>query len=224
MAIPDRGMRVGSDEAAPAPVFRRAKPADALDLALETIVREARVDMQALAAQLDVSPATLHRWFGSRAQLIEKVFERLAEGFTAAGRAEAQGEGDDRVCDYARRVMTTSVAFQPLRTFVQREPQLALRLLLGKDGAVHRVVTEQTRELIAETRTPEEAQRLDGLVRLIVRTSSALVWATFMVGDEPEIDSAVEIIRMVLAASRSTHAPSGDAPAKPTRPAKQSRR
>jgi hypothetical protein len=34
--------------------------------ALETFLNDARVDMQTVAAQLDVSPATLYRWFGSR--------------------------------------------------------------------------------------------------------------------------------------------------------------
>ncbi len=192
-----------SDDVPPARVFRRAKPIDAVDLALDTFGREARVDMQVLAAELDVSPATLYRWFGSRAQLLDQVCGHLAEAFTAAARDEARGEGDERVCDYARRAMTTSSSFAPIRSFVGREPQLALRLLLGKDGAVQRVVTEQTRALIADTRSADEADQLERPIHLMVQTATALVWATFMVGDEPEIDSAVEIIRMVLASSHA---------------------
>jgi len=192
------------DTPAPTPLFRRPKPADALDLALETFLDCSRVDMQALAVRLGVSPATLYRWFGSRARLLDSVFERLAGRFAAAARAEARGTGDEHVCDYARHVMTATAAFEPVRSFVAREPQLALRLLLGKDGAVHRVLTAETREVIQQTRAPGEAQMIDAHVHLIVQVATALVWATFMIGDEPQIDSAVELIRMVLASSRST--------------------
>jgi len=184
-----------------APRFRRAKPADALELALETFLREERLDMQALAAQLAVSPATLYRWFGSRGQLLGSVLELLAERFSEAARAEAQGDGDERTCDYARRLMTAAAAFGPARSFVTREPQLGLRLLLGRQGAVHRVLSREMAEVIAQTRSPEEASRLVERAHVIVQVATALVWATFTVGDEPQIDGAVEIIRMVLAGS-----------------------
>jgi AcrR family transcriptional regulator len=188
---------------APTPIFRRARAEDALEVAFETFLSEARVDMQTLAAQLDVSPATLYRWFGSRAQLLDKVCERLAEQFTSAARAEARGKGDDRVCDYARHVMNASTAFPPVRSFVTREPQLALRVLLGEGGSVHRLLSEQTRAEIHATRSPTEARRLDKHVEVIVQLATALVWATFMVGDEPQIDATVEIIRLILSSGRS---------------------
>ena len=187
----------------PARRFRRAKPADAVDLALETFVSDTRVDMQILAAELDVSPATLYRWFGSRGQLLDRVLERLAEQFSAAARVGAQGDGDERVCDYARRLMRAAAEFEPARSFVSREPQLALRLLLGREGAIHRVIAGEMSEVIAEDRPPQRARPLEKQVHVIVQVATALVWATFAIGDEPQIDSAVEIIRMILA-SRST--------------------
>jgi AcrR family transcriptional regulator len=186
------------------PVFRRARPDDAVEMALATFVSGERVDMQSLATRLDVSPATLYRWFGSRAQLLDRAFALLSLDFATAARAAARGEGDERVCDYARHIMVSAAGFEAMRSFVAREPQLALRLLLGKDGSVHRVVTEQTAEVISETRSPEEAHEIDAHVHMIVQVATALVWATFMIGDAPEIDSAVELIRMVLASSRAS--------------------
>src|SRR4051812_48627820 len=90
----------------PRPLLRRPRPDDAIELAGATFFAGARVDMQTLAARLGISPATLYRWFGSRAGLLEAVFERIAEEFTAQARREAQGDGDDLVCDYARRLMS----------------------------------------------------------------------------------------------------------------------
>ena len=185
------------------PRIRRARPQDAVEVALETFTSGERLDMQTLAAQLDVSPATLHRWFGSRAQLLDRVCEHLAEEFGSAALAQAQGDGDERVCDYARRVITAGLAFEPVRVFVSREPQLAMRLLLGKGGGVHRVVTEQMRAIIAVTRTAAQAQRLQESVDLIAQVATSLVWTTFIIGEDPQVEDAVKIVRMILASSRA---------------------
>jgi AcrR family transcriptional regulator len=182
-----------------ATVFRRARPADAIDVALEMFLAESRVDIQTLASRLDVSPATLHRWFGSRAQLLDRVFEAISHEFGAAARRAAQGSGDERVCDYARRLMTDAAVFQPMRSFAAREPQLALRLLLGEHGAVHRVVAEHTRAALAEERGAEQADLVSEQIEVIVQVATALVWATFMIGEEPQIDRAVTLIRLILA-------------------------
>jgi len=196
----------GANAAEPTPLFRRARPQDALDLALSTFGSGARVDLQTLATQLDVSRATLHRWFGSREQLLDQVLGQLAEAMTFASRADAQGDGDERVCDFCRRLMETAVEYEPARTFVAREPELALRLVLGKKGAVHRAVAQALRAVIAETRPPEKAQPLEQEIEVIVQVATALVWATFMIGDEPQIDGAVELVRMILASGRKTSA------------------
>lgn len=187
----------------PTPRFPRARPADAVDLALETLLAEARVDMQTLAAELGVAPATLYRWFGSRGALIEQAFERLTRQFSATARAEAKGKGDERVCDYARNIMTASSAFQPVRSFVEREKELGLKLLLRRQGAVHRVVADELLELLAETRTQAPSPELAEAAHVIVQIATSLVWATFMVGDEPEIDEAVQVVRVILASTRS---------------------
>lgn len=186
----------------PTPRFPRARPADAVELAIETLLAEARVDMQTLAAQLGVAPATLYRWFGSRGVLLERAFERLAQEFSTAARAEARGDGDERVCDYARNIMASSAAFQPLRSFVEREKELGLRLLLRRDGAVHRVISDELLELLAETGPSSQTEQLEGAAHVIVQVATSLVWATFMVGDEPRIDDAVQVIRVILAAGR----------------------
>ena len=187
--------------AAPGPRFRRAQPEDAVELAREIFLAEERVDMGALAAQLGVSPATLYRWFGSRGELLDGVCGQLAEEFAVAARAEARGEGDERVCNYARRVIEVSIPFPPVRSFIAREPQLALRLLLGKGGSVHRAIVEQTSGLVAETRGPGAPEVPEERVRLIVQVATGLVWGTFVIGDEPEIDSAIELVRVILAAT-----------------------
>jgi AcrR family transcriptional regulator len=199
------GLDVSEDEGPPGPIFRRAKPEDAVDLAEATFGRGERVDMRALAAQLGVAPATMTRWFGTRGQLIDRVLERIATSVVATARAEAEGTGNDFVCDVVRRVMEATAQSEPLRSLVRREPQLALRVMLAEGRPVHRILTEELRALLRETRGADEAERLDSSVDAMVVVGTTLLWETYSVGDLPRVESAVEIIRLIL---ESNHDPS----------------
>jgi AcrR family transcriptional regulator len=189
--------------AEPAPIFRRPTPRDALGLAREAFLEGTRVEIGVLAAQLSISRVTLYRWFGSREQLLEQLLVGLAGEFTAPARAAATGDGDERVVDFARRIMDATADFEPLRMFVEREPQLALRLLIGESGAVHRAIAEALLEVIAETHSPEQTTALDKRVHAIVRMATALQWSTLAIGEEPETELAVDIVRVLLANGRA---------------------
>jgi AcrR family transcriptional regulator len=186
-----------------APIIRRPTAQDAVDLAEATFVNEDRVELATLARALSLSQGTLYRWFGSREQLLDQVLERLIEDFAAAARAEAEGEGDDYLLDVAGRIMATTVSFQPFRAFVAREPELALRLILGKGAAAHRVLTRELRQIAAEKYSPQDAKAIDRRADTIIQVGTALQWATFAIGDEPELEAAAYVVRSVLAATRA---------------------
>jgi AcrR family transcriptional regulator len=186
------------------PVFRRATPRDAVDIAYATFLDEERVDMGTLAEQLAVSRATLYRWFSSRDQLLEQVLSRLSDEFSASARAEANGKGDERVLDWARRIMVATVNFAPLRSFVAREPQLALKLLIGHHGGVHRSLARALSELIAETHSTDEAEALEDAIDIVVQVGTSLQWATLAIGEEPQIERAVSVIGALLATRNVT--------------------
>ncbi len=208
--MPAEARQRDAETSSPPPGFRRARPGDAVDVAFDTFMSGERIDMQTLAARLDVSPATLYRWFGTRAELLDRVCGRIAEQFAAAAAAECRGEGDERVCDYARRIMLASTGSEPIRSFATREQQIALRLFLRRDSAVHRVLAERTLRVIAASRDGAVSPELEDATHLIVQVATAMIWATFLVGEEPDPDAAVEIIRMILASSR----PAGPVPAR----------
>ncbi len=189
-----------------APVFRRPTRQDALDLARAAFLEETRVEIGVIAAQLSISRVTLYRWFGSREQLLEQMLLQLAGEFIDAARVAVGGEGDERVVDFARRLLNSTAEFQPLRTFVEREPQLALRLLVGASGAIHGEVAQALLDVIADTHTPEQTAALESQVHAIVRMATALQWSTIAIGDEPETELAVGIVRVLLANERAAAA------------------
>ncbi len=181
------------------PVVRRPKPEDALEAARASFLAEERVELATLAVQIDVSQATLYRWFGSREQLIDRVLGVLTDEFTAAAKTEGKSEGDERILDFIRDVMASTVGFAPVRTLIAKEPQLALRLLLGEEQAVHRGLVRALSEVVAETRSPKQARELESEIDTIVQVGTALEWATLVAGDEPHLDRVVDIARALLA-------------------------
>jgi AcrR family transcriptional regulator len=189
-------MRVNDGERAP--IIRRPKLQDALDLAQATFASGVRVEMGALAAQLGISQPTLYRWVGTREQLLDRVLEGLTDEFLAVAIAEAEGAGDARVLDFVRRMMNVTAGFQPGLTFIEREPQLALRLVLAETGAVHRSLARALRTVVGETRPQDQAEAFEKKVDLAIRVCTGLQWASIAVGDDPEVEGAVEIVRALL--------------------------
>jgi AcrR family transcriptional regulator len=201
-----------------APLFRRPTREDALELARATFLDGERVDMQHLASQLGVSRVTVFRWVGSREQLLEQVLEDLTIRFVADARGDAAGNGEDRVLDFVRRVMTTTVQIEPVRRFVDHEPQLALRLLLGEHGAVHQRLAEGLQNVLADAGLPATNNtQLKTFVDVLVQVGTALEWATLTIGDEPQIERTVEIGRALLQAAIPPPEPKTPRKRKPTR-------
>ncbi len=184
-----------------APLFRRPTREDALELARTAFLGETRVEIGVLAAQLSISRVTLYRWF-TREKLLEQVLVQLAGDFVAGAKAEAQGEGDERILDFTRRIMDATVHSHPLRSFVEREPQLALRLLIGQRGAIHDRIVQALTEVIAETHSPARAEALQHNVDVVVRVGTALQWGTLAIGEEPQTEDAVDILRVLLTAGQ----------------------
>jgi len=190
----------------PTPIFRRPTPQDALDIARTAFLDDERVEIGVLAAQLSISRVTLYRWFGTREKLIEQVLVQLAGVFAAAAEGEAEGDGDERILDFTRRIMNATVHSQPLRGFVEREPQLALRLLIGERGEVHNRVLDALSDVVAHTYSPERAKALEHNIDVVVRVATALQWGTLAIGEEPKTEEAVEILRILLNAGQNTAA------------------
>jgi AcrR family transcriptional regulator len=184
----------------PGPIIRRPRAGDAVEIARDTFLAGKRVEMGVIAAQLDVSQATIYRWLGSREQLIERVLDQIVGEFLASTKAAAQGEGNERVLDFVRRFMEATVSLEPVRAFVKREPQLALRVILGEAGVIRRSLRTALAEAVSETRSESAAAALDGDLDALVEVGVALEWATFAIGDKPQIDHAIRIMRVMLEA------------------------
>jgi AcrR family transcriptional regulator len=188
-----------SPAAEPEPRFRRPTPDDAVALAREMFDAGERIDVLAVARRLGVSRATMHRWFGTRDQLLTAVLGLVADDFVATAVEDARGDGDERMLDFSRRLAAASAVFAPLREIAQSEPEIAPALLLAPDGAVRPKVGAAIRRLAGATRTPAALRRLDPTLDLYVDAAMALHWATIATGAQPEPERTVALGRALLA-------------------------
>ena len=154
--------------------------------------------MGAMAKRLAVSRATLYRWLGTREQLHELILEERAREFALWARAEATGDGLARVLDVIRLALDATANAQPVRAFLEREPQLALRILTLEHGAVHEVFAQALRDVVDETHSARSAAKLRGGIDVAVHVASALQWLAVAIHDEPQVDQIVAVARAQL--------------------------
>ena len=169
-------------------------------LARRRFLRGERLDMQAMAAELGVSRATVYRWAGNHDRLLGEVLADLTRTTFTIAKCDVTGRGAERVLTIYRRVLTMLVTSEPLQTALLRDPRQFLRVA-ARDGTVSR-----TNALLCEELLRREVDRGDlvvstdirALASAMVRIGEATIYADLLAGAEPEVDRSVKIIALLL--------------------------
>ena len=120
------------------PLFRRPTRGDALALARKEFLAGERVDMQVLAARLNVGRTTLYRWVGDREQLLGEMLSELAKELLARTATQATGTGLDRFLASIRSYLELCIGSAAFQTFLDRELEIALRLVMSRRSPLFR--------------------------------------------------------------------------------------
>jgi hypothetical protein len=86
---------------------------------------------------------------------------------------------------------------------LEQDPELALRLLTSKHGPVQERMIAVARELLAEqveAGALEPALDIDTLAYVIIRVAESFTYSDVITGSEPDVDKAVEVVRVLLRA------------------------
>jgi AcrR family transcriptional regulator len=185
------------------PSPRRATPADALVAARRMWLDELRIDMGRLAAGLGISRATLYNWSGGKDRLTAEVLWSFAAATLADARAGARGSGAAYLGSVVEGYIEALAGFEPLRRFVERDPEQALRVLACNRtpfqgrliGAIRALIEEQ--QEAADYRPALDAETL---AYLVVRIGESFIFNDVITGTEPDLAKAVEASRILLAA------------------------
>lgn len=174
----------------------------AIDAATSVYLAGEKLDMSSLADDLGASRATLYRWVGNRDDLLSVVLSEATERTYRKAIEQAQGSGTTYLLDFFDAVMRSIVASAPLRALTTREPMAFIRLAF-MPGAIESAAARITAEVLAResargnlklTLAPEI------LGKALVRICEVHLYAPLLGGDEPEIDTALGLVSLLLGA------------------------
>lgn len=182
----------------------RATPLDALSAARKMWMSAQRIDMGALATELGISRATLYNWVGGRERLTAEVLWSIAEATIADARKKSRGAGPDYVAEVIERYMAALSEFKPMRRFISRDPEQALRVLTGSRTPFQRRLIDNMRELIqeqVESSGYDPPLDVETLAYLLVRIGESFIFNDVITGSEPDLSKAAQASRILLFAA-----------------------
>jgi AcrR family transcriptional regulator len=163
---------------------RRGRPAAAsreaaLALTRARFLAGQRIDVQAIARELGLARATMHRWFGTRELLLGEMLAKLGHERLIALRAGVGGSGPLALLKSFDAFNRELAGNTGLRALVVQEPELAVRVLTAGEGVVQPEIVATVQALIdAEVqggyRPPVES---DLLAYTIVRLAEAFLYS-----------------------------------------------
>jgi AcrR family transcriptional regulator len=178
---------------------------DAFGLARRRFLRAERVDVKAIAAELGLGRATMHRWFGTREELLGEMLATLAEERLNAIRGEIRGRGAPALLSCFDRFNREVAGTRGLGVWLAQEQERALRVLTSSGGIVQpRVVAAIERLISAEIDagafTPSFAPPT--LAYAIVRLAEAFLYNDAMFGIRGDTERLREIEAALLGVTR----------------------
>jgi AcrR family transcriptional regulator len=172
-----------------------------VDAALYRYLRGRRVDIRAIAADLGLGRATVHRWFGTREALIGEVIVRAAEPVLEEARAGVRGRGGPALLDTFDRFNRALADAPALRQFVEAEREAALRIITSRNGIVQPRIVAMITDLIDDE---VRAGRYDPPVEpstlgyAIVRLAEAFLFNDAALGARGDLDRLRDVEAALL--------------------------
>jgi AcrR family transcriptional regulator len=108
----------------------------ALALARARFLAGERIDVQALARELGLARATMHRWFHTRELLLGEVIAALGEERLAAARLRVGGSGAQALLESFDTFNRELAGAAGMRALLVSETELGLRVLTSSSGVV----------------------------------------------------------------------------------------
>ena len=175
----------------------RPTATDAFRLARRRWLAGERVDMSAMAAELDVNRVTLYRWIGSRETLLVDIIWGLAERTLADVSAGIGGRGRKRVVAIVTRFVEVVIANHGMQRWLAEEGELAMRLLTRSDRGFQPRLIGWVDDLLEREGVDLDADRRE-VAYVIVRVIESYTYLDLILGERPDARRAEPILRLLL--------------------------
>jgi AcrR family transcriptional regulator len=173
----------------------------ALALATKRFLAGQRIDVQAIARELGLARATMHRWFQTRETLLGEVVATLGERRLLALRAQSGGSGAPALLETFDRFNREVAATEGMRALLAHEQERALRILTSSAGVVQpRIIATIERIVEEEVQAGNYSPRVapNTLAYAIVRLGEAFLYNDAIVGIRGDTDRLREIEAALL--------------------------
>jgi len=178
-------------------VSTRPTATDAFRLARRRWLAGERVDMSAMAAELDVNRVTLYRWIGSRERLLVEIVWSLAERTLADVARRIRGRGSERVIAIVTRFVEVVIANPGMQRWLADEGELAMRLLTRSDRGFQPRLIDWVDGLLEAEEIELDADRRE-VAYVIVRVIESYTYLDLILGERPDARRAEPILRLLL--------------------------
>ena len=175
----------------------RPTATDAFRLARRRWLAGERVDMSAMAGELDVNRVTLYRWIGSREQLLVDIVWGLAERTLTDVARGVRGGGAERVVAIVTRFVEVVIANPGMQRWLADEGELAMRLLTRSDRGFQPRLIDWVDGLLESEGVELDADRRE-VAYVIVRVIESYTYLDLILGERPDARRAEPILRLLL--------------------------
>lgn len=174
---------------------------DVVEAGLHRYLRGRRVDLQAIAAELGLSRATIYRWFGSRERLLGEVIIAATEPVLTAARRGQRGKGGPGLLETFDRFNRALADAPALRVFLDAERDAALRIVASdaslSQARVIELITAMIEEEVAAG-TYEAPLEPSTLGFAIVKLAEAFLFNDAVVGVRGDVDRLRQVEAALL--------------------------
>jgi len=173
---------------------------DALAVGRSRFLAGERIDVQAIARELGLARATMHRWFRTRELLIGEVLAELGEERMRTMRSRTRGDGAKALLDTFYAFNEELASSEGMRALLVSETELGLRVLTDSSGVVQPRMVAAVQELIEEEIAAGYAPALapDLLAYAIVRLAEAFFYNDAAAGVIGDLDKLRQIEAALL--------------------------
>jgi len=181
-------------------------PLRALRLGISNFMAKERIDMSAMARQLDINRATLYRWVGSREQfLVEMIWHMTSASLDRLDR-ECDSTGPDRIIDVTIEFSEEVIGNPGMKHWLATEGEAAMSLLTrAGSGYQPRLIAwvedSIERQLAAGNMDLPEGVEPYELAYVIERVMGGYIYLDLITGEEPDARRAEPLLRMLLSSS-----------------------
>jgi hypothetical protein len=166
---------------------------DAFKVARRKFIAGERIEMQALAEEVGTSRVTLHRWVGNRDLLLGEILWSLTEPTLHDARKATRKRGGAGIAEAWGRFLRTVNDAAFMRSFLEREPEIALRVLTTKSSPLQARLAGAVSEMISvevDAGRLKPPMEVHDLAYVIVRLGESFVYADIITGSKPEPEKA----------------------------------